>query len=170
MPAYGSKDDVTRTIKPDAHTYIEQQSQTSDNAHRRPALRFQATQPRAERPPRRQGYMKQQAAAAIGTGSAANVQGALHVAGYGEQRRRKRRKAKLLAKRAELNAVADILQMAKVRDALAQADAALESVNNANRFVKGYHSDGSIFRVWEKAMELIKQEDAQPPVTMKGLR
>jgi hypothetical protein len=59
---YGTKDDVTRTIKPDAHQFIEQESQTSDNAHRKPALRFQATQPRSKRPSRRQGTMKRKVA------------------------------------------------------------------------------------------------------------
>jgi hypothetical protein len=172
---YGGKTETTRVIEPVAD-YIEQESFNQPRKHSlRPRARGAARDAGRARETRRQGDMsldKQTAGGAgvsVGSGSAANVQGALHVSGYGEQRRRKRRKAKLLAKRAELNAVADILQMAKVQKALAQADDALQSVNNANRFVKGFHSDGSFFRAWERAIELTKQEQERP-VTMKGLQ
>jgi len=74
-----------------------------------------------------------------------------------------------MAKRAELNAVAEVLQLAKVQKALQQADDALESVNNANRFVKGFHSDGKVFDVWERAIQLLKQEQ-ETPITMKALK
>jgi hypothetical protein len=121
---YGSKDETTRVIEP-LSDFVEQESQNQPRKHNlRPRARGAARDAGRARETRRQGEMsldKQTAGGAgvsVGSGSAANVQGALHVAGYGEQRRRKRHKAKLLAKRAELNAVADILQMAKVRDAL----------------------------------------------------
>jgi hypothetical protein len=174
-PPYGTKIETTRVIQPLAD-YIEQESFNQPRKHNlRPRARGAARDAGRVREMRRQGEMsldKQTAGGAgvsVGSGSAANVQGALHVAGYGEQRRRKRRKAKLLAKRAELNAVADILHMAKVRNALAQADDALRTVDNASKVLKGFHPDGHVFTVWERAIELLKQEQERP-VTMKGLR
>jgi hypothetical protein len=161
MPPYGTRSNVTRVIP--VADRIEQESQTSQNAHRKPALRGVLTQPRSRRPPsRRQGYMKQ---------TGANIQGSLHATRYlgdeARRRRKKRKVAELMAKRTELTVVRDTLRKEQtVRQALAQADAALESIDN--KFVKGFHSDGSLFRIWEKAIELTKQEQAG--VTMKGLR
>jgi hypothetical protein len=197
---YGTKDGVSvdrsgpRTA--DAHLYIEQQSQTSQNRWRKPLLVGVATQPRSRRPSRRQGYLpldpthKQ---------AAANIEGQLHNLRYlGDAKaRRKRRKevwiAKLLAQKCELLCLADFLKrehVAKLQadlvelkvvheslrkeqqeEALQQADEALRSVGNSTRFIKGYHSDGSHFAIWEKAMQLYAQEKVhQPEVTMKGLR
>ena len=183
---YGTKDGKIvdrsgpRTAPLDGvHQYIEQQSETSENPYRKPLLVGNATQPLSRRPSRRQGYMKQ----------AANVQGELHTARYlgddeHRRRRKKKRIAQLQAKRCELLATRDVLiaqskaklvELKVFRDslrkqqqeeALTQADAALQSINN--KFVKGYHSDSSFFRLWEKATELVKQEQAQQ-TTMKGL-
>jgi hypothetical protein len=193
---YGTKDGVSvdrsgpRTA--DAHLYIEQQSQTSQNAYRKPRLAGIATQPRSRRPSRRQGYLPLDPARKQ---AAANIEGQLHNLRYlGDAKaRRTRRKqvriAKLLTQKCELLCLADYLKrehVAKLKtdlielkivheslrkeqqeQALTQADAALQSINN--KFVKGYHSDSSLFRVWEKATELVKQEQAQQP-TMKGLK
>jgi hypothetical protein len=190
---YGTKDGVSvdragpRTAPLDGHQYIEQQSETSENPYRKPSLVGVATQPRSRRPSRRQGYLPLDASK-----QAANVQGDLHTLRYlgdGKARRKRRKQvriAKLLAKRCELASIRDVLiaqsqaklvELKVTRDyllkqqqqqqALAQADEALQSINN--KFVKGYHSDSSFFRVWERAIELTKQEQEQP-VTMKGLR
>jgi hypothetical protein len=187
MPPYGTRSNVTHVIP--VADRIEQVSQTSQNAHRKPALRGVLTQPRSKRPSRRQGYLpldpthKQ---------AAANIEGQLHTLRYlgdGKARRKRRKQvriAKLLAKRCELAAIRDVLiaqskaklvelkavheilhKQQQQQQALAQADEALQSVNN--KFVKGFHSDSSFFRVWEKAIELTKQEQEQP-VTMKALK
>jgi hypothetical protein len=174
----------------DAHLYIEQQSQTSQNAYRKPRLAGVATQPRSRRPSRRQGYLpldpthKQ---------AAANIEGQLHNLRYlGDAKARcKRRKqvrvAKLLAKRCELAAIRDVLiaqskaklvELKVIRDslckqqqeeALAQAEVALQSIGTSSKVVKGFHSDHKFFDVWERAIALVKQEESHP-VTMKGLR
>jgi len=172
---YGLKDGTSvdrsgpRTTPLDGHQYIEQQSQTSENAYRKPLLVGVRTQPRSKRPSRRQGYMPLDPSHK----QAANVQGQLHVSQrLGERRckRRKQRIAGLLAKRVELAAVRDTLKHQQiVKQALAQADAALQPVNNSRTFVKGYHDDHSHFAILERAIELYKQEKAQEP-TMKGLR
>jgi hypothetical protein len=174
-----------RTTPLDGHQYIEQQSQTSENAYRKPRLVGVRTQPRSRRPSRRQGYLPLDSSHK----QAANVQGQLHVSQYLGERRRKRRKlAGLLAKRVELAAVRDTLMHQQivtralqqadvallkheqtVERALAQADEALRAVSNSTRFIKGFHSDYSHFAIWEKAMQLYKQEQDKP-VTMKGLR
>jgi hypothetical protein len=151
----------------DGVQYIEQESQTSQNAYRKPRLVGVRTQPRSKRPSRRQGYLPLDPSQK----QASNIQGQLHVTRYLGERRRKRTKQRiaiLLAKRIELVAVRDTLRHQQiVKQALQQADEALQSVNN--KFVKGYHDDHSHFAIWKKAMELYEQEKAQTP-TMKGLR
>jgi hypothetical protein len=176
MPPYGGKTETTRVIEP-LSDFVEQESQNQPRKHNlRPRARGAARDAGRARETRRQGEMsldKQTArgagVTAVGSGSAANVQGALHVAGYGEQRRRKRRKAKLMAKKIELMVVHDVLKGEQVQKALAQADDALRTVDNASKFVKGFHPDGEVFDVWSKAIELLKAEQNRP-VTMKGLR
>jgi hypothetical protein len=58
----------------------------------------------------------------------------------------------------ELKVVRESLLKQQQEQALAQADAALQSATNSNKFVKGYHNDSSFFDVWKKATELVQQE------------
>jgi hypothetical protein len=171
---YGVKDGTVvdrsgpRTAPKDGvHQFIEQQSQTSENAYRKPLLTGRgATQPRSKkRPSRRQGYLPLDPS----NKQAANVQGQLHVGQYlGNRRKRKRKVAQLMAKRSELMAVRQVLKHQQtVQRALQQADEALQSVNNS-RIVPGYHPDHTIFDVWKVATEIVQARKAQP-VTMKGL-
>jgi hypothetical protein len=102
--------------------------------------------------------------------ASANVQGQLHVSQYlGNRRKRKKQRiAGLLAKRVELAAVRDTLRHQQiVKQALQQADEALQSVNNSR--IVGYHPDHAIFDAWKVATDLVQARKAQP-VTMKGLR
>jgi hypothetical protein len=175
VPPYGTKDGVSvdrsgpRTTPLDGHQYIEQQSQTSQNAYRKPRLVGVRTQPRSKRPSRRQGYMpldptRKQAAA--------NIQGALHVArNLGDYERRKRKKkARLMAKKVELVCLHDLLKGEQVRKALAQADDALQCADNSRKVLKGFHPDSKVFTIWERAIQLLKREEQSQQVTMKALK
>jgi hypothetical protein len=177
------------------HQYIEQQSETSENQFRKPLLVGNVTQPRSRRPSRRQGALPLDPTHK----QAANIEGQLHVSGYlgsADERRRRRKRAKLMAKKVELLCLHDLLkgeQIAKARaqaraveeqaiqevlhkqhqqeQALAQADEALRAVDASSKFVPGFHTDNRKFwNVWKRATELVEKEEQAQQVTMKGLK
>jgi hypothetical protein len=191
-PRYGTKNGAPgagersgpRTTRSDTHLFVEQQSETSENQFRKPLLVGNVTQPRSRRPPsRRQGYLKQAASS--------NIQGALHAARYlgnltaRHERRKRKRIARLMAKRVELMCLHDVLSLPR-RQEIAKLQAQLtalrathdvltslqpQSGSTSAKFVAGYHNDSSLFDVWKVATELVQQQKTQQqPVTMKGLR
>jgi hypothetical protein len=154
MPPYGTRSNVTHVIP--VADRIEQESQTSQNAHRKPALRGVLTQPRSKRPSRKQVRIAKLLTQKCEL---------LCLADYLKREQIAKRMAQLV----ELKVIHESLRKEQQEQALQQADEVLRGVGNSTRFIKGYHSDGSHFAIWEKAMQLYKQERKQGP-TMKGLK